>query len=256
MEHSYIDQYGHLDSYIHKIDPRIKIISTVIMILSIILTPPVSFYSFLLYALLIACLVFLSKIPFGFVLKRSLVVFPFVVLAACFIPFFKEGEIAGGYSFGALRVQVTYAGLTIFWNIFIKAYLSILCMALLAASTGFPSLLKGLEKLKVPGLLIMIFSFMYRYFFIIIDELMKMKQAKDSRSIGGSRWFHIKVFANMIGMLFVRAYERGEKVYIAMCSRGFTGAIRLVNPIAVKRSDVYFLVTIVCLVAVIKTIGG
>ena len=104
MEHSYIDQYGHLDSYIHKIDPRIKIISTVIMILSIILTPPVSFYSFLLYALLIACLVFLSKIPFGFVLKRSLVVFPFVVLAACFIPFFKEGEIAGGYSFGALRV--------------------------------------------------------------------------------------------------------------------------------------------------------
>lgn len=252
MQHSYVDKYSDINSFIHRLDPRIKLITTIVLIFSISLTKPTSFLSFALYAFLIVILALLSKIPGSFIFKRSLVVVPFVFMIAIFIPFFKEGEIAGGYSFGTFRLTVTYDGLMIFWNVLIKAYLSILCMILLMASTRFSVLLKGLEKLKFPKLFIMILSFMYRYIFVIVDELMKMKQAKEARSIGGSKWFHIKTLANMIGVLFIRAYERAEFVYMAMRSRGFNGAISTIYDFRIKKIDFYFISVIISILILIK----
>ena len=256
MHHSYIDRYSEIDSYIHRIDPRIKIVSIFALILSIVLTRPGSFVSFALYFLFIAILIFLSKIPTKFILKRSLVVVPFVLMIAIFIPFFKKGEIAGGYSFGSLRLTVTYGGLMIFWNVLIKAYLSVLSMTLLMASTNFGDFLKALEKLKFPCIFTMILSFMYRYIFVVQDELMKMKQAKEARSVGGSNWFHTKTKAFMVGVLFIRAYERGEKVYLAMCSRGFNGNIRTIHNFRIKRNDLYFLLLILSVLVGIRFVGA
>ncbi|MBL7084672.1 MAG: hypothetical protein ISS43_01000, partial [Candidatus Omnitrophica bacterium] len=125
MRHSYIDRHSRIDSYIHQIDPRIKIIGIFMLIFSIVLTRPDYFVSFLFYFLFMAILIFLSKIPIKFILKRSLVIVPFVLMVAVFIPFFKKGEIAGGYSFGTLRLSVTYDGLMIFWNVLIKSYLTV-----------------------------------------------------------------------------------------------------------------------------------
>lgn len=256
MQHFYIDKYSELNSYIHKLDPRIKIISTLIIIFSIILTRPTSFLSFTLYALLITTLVILSRIPPAFIFKQSLTVIPFVVLIAIFIPFVKEGEIAGAYSFGTFKLTVTYSGLVIFWNILAKAYLSILCMIVLITSTKFSSILKALEKLRFPALFIMVLSFMYRYIFVIADELMKMRQAKESRSCGGSKWFQTKTLANMIGILFVRSYERSEFVYMAMCSRGFNGSIGTINDFQLKNMDFYFISVIITALTVIKITAG
>ena len=252
MQHSYIDKHSNIESFIHKIDPRIKLVSVIALILSIIFTRPTSFSSFALCALLIALLIFLSKIPIGFIFRRSLVIVPFVLMVAIFIPFFKEGEVAGGYSFGTFRLAVTYSVIMIFWNVLIKAYLSILCMILLVASTKFSVLLKAFEKLKFPALFIMIFSFMYRYIFVIVDELMKMKQAKDARSINGSKWFHIKALANMMGTLFIRSYERAELVYMAMLSRGFNGSISTIYDFRIKKIDFCFISIIVGILTLIK----
>lgn len=97
-------------------------------------------------------------------------------------------------------------------------------MILLMTSTKFSDLIKALEKLKFPHLITMILSFMYRYIFVVLDELHKMKHAKEARQAGrSSKWFHTKVLANMIGVLFIRSYERAESVYLAMCSRGYDG---------------------------------
>lgn len=254
MQHSYIDRYGDIESFIHGLDPRIKIISVISLILSIIFTSPTSFSSFALYALLIATLILLSKIPAGFILKRSFVVVPFVLMVALFIPFFKEGEVAGGYSFGSFRVTVTYSGLMVFWNVLVKAYLSILCMILLMASTKFSALLKALEKLRLPKLFIMILSFMYRYIFVVVDELMKMKQAKESRSVGGSRRFHIKALTNMIGVLFIRSYERAELVYMAMCSRGFNGTTSTIYNFRIGKKDIGFISALTTILILIKSV--
>jgi cobalt/nickel transport system permease protein len=94
------------------------------------------------------------------------------------------------------------------------------------ATTRFSELLKAFEKLGCPKIITMIMSFMYRYIFVIEDELMKMKQAKESRSVGGSGFFHAKALANMLGTLFIRSYERAEAVYLAMCARGFDGDVK------------------------------
>ena len=110
-------------------------------------------------------------------------------------------------------------------NILIKSYLSILCLILLVTTTKFSELLRAFEKLGCPKIITMIMSFMYRYIFVIEDELMKMRQAKESRSVGGSRYFHAKALANMLGTLFIRSYERAEAVYLAMCARGFDGSV-------------------------------
>ena len=128
-------------------------------------------------------------------------------------------------------------------------------MTLLMASTDFSQLLKAFEKLHVPGVLLMVISFMYRYLFVIEDELMKMRLAKDSRTIGGSKWFHLKAQANMLGVLFIRAYERAEKVYLAMCARGFEGKMRTLYDAKVTLRDVLFLVIFSGVITIIKLNG-
>ena len=256
MHHSYIDKYSDINSYIHRLDPRIKMISVITLILSIIFTKPTSFLSFALYAVLLAFLIFLSKIPVGFIFRQSLVIIPFVLMVAIFIPFFKEGKVAGAYSFGTLKLTVTYSGLVVFWNVLVKAYLGIICMIVFMASIKFSVLLKALEKLKFPKLFIMILSFMYRYIFVIADELMKMKQAKEARSTGGPKWFHIKTLANMIGTLFIRSYERAELVYMAMRSRGFNGSISTIYDFRIKKRDLLFMLSIIGISILIRTAVG
>lgn len=241
MRHSYIDAYGDRDSFIHRLDPRIKIAAFFGFILFIIFTPPTAFKIFFFYALLLAVLIVPTKIPLGFISKRSMVVIPFVLMIAIFLPFIKQGEIAGGYSFGSLELTVTYDGLIIFFNVLVKAYLSVLCMILLMATTEFSYLLKALEELNVPKLITMILSFMYRYIFVVQDELLMMQLAKASRTTGGSRWFHVKTLANMLGVLFLRTYERAESVYLAMCSRGFNGRINTIKDFRITKKDWVFL---------------
>ena len=256
MKHAYIDKHSNIDSFIHRLDPRIKIICLAAFILFVIFTRPTMFIAFALYGTLMAILILLSKISLSFILKRSLTVIPFVLMIAIFIPFFKRGEVAGGYSFGTLKLTVTYDGLMIFWNILVKAYLCNLSMILLISSTKLSGLLKALERLNVPPVFIMVLSFMYRYLFVVQDELMKMRQAKESRSVGGSKWFHTKVLANMLGVLFMRTYERGENVYLAMCSRGFDGTIRTIDSFQFRMKDFCFLLIMLGVLIGIRTLAN
>jgi len=233
MHHAFIDEFSGLTSFIHRIEPRIKIIVFFGFILCIVLTPPDSFLAFLLYALLIAGLIALSKLPFAYVVKKFLAMFPFILMVSVFLPFMKTD------------------GMMIMRNALIKGALSILCMVLLMGTTAYTDLLKAMEKLKFPSLIVMALSFMYRYIFVIEDEMLKMKQAKDARTVGGTKWFHAKALANMLGVLFIRSYERAEAVYLAMCSRGFDGNIKTINDSRIKLKDWVFFAAIAALLILI-----
>ncbi len=240
MKHSFIDQYSDRDSFIHRLDPRTKFITTLLFILVVVLTPPSSWPVFALYFALIVILLLLSRLPITFVLKRSLVIIPFVLLIAIFIPFFKEGEVAGSYNIWLWQVSVTHSGIQVLLNVLAKAWLSILSLILLTSTTRLANLLKGLEQLRVPRVMIMILSFMYRYIFVLVDEVMRMKQARDSRNFGGKRLWQIRTIGNMIGTLFIRSYERGERVYAAMVARGFDGQSRTLDCLHFGHADAYF----------------
>ncbi len=254
MKHDFIDKYADLESIIHRLDPRIKIVSFFSFILLVISTQPIKFLNFPLYFLLIFGVILASKVPLRFIFKKSLVIIPFVLLIAIFIPFLKEGEIAGSYSFASLHLTVTYDGLIILFNVLSKSWLSVLSMLALASTTKFPELLKGFEKLGMPRVMVMVISFMYRYVFVLGDEVMRMKCARDARSFGGNSKWHIKTIGNIIGMVFIRTYERGERVYVAMVSRGFIGKIKILDDLHVKKLDLCFMLSFLAFLTVIWTV--
>lgn len=249
MKHSFLDRYSDLDSFIHRLDPRTKVITTFAFILLVVLTPPTGWQAFALYFAIIAGLVLLSRIPTLHVLKRSLVIVPFVLFIAIFIPFLKSGEPSGSYNIWIW--QVSSSGLLILWNVLIKAWLSMLSLILLSSTTKFSELLNGLEQLRLPKVMVMILSFMYRYIFVLVDEVIRMKQARDSRNFGGKRTWQLKTIGNMVGTLFLRSYERGERVYGAMVARGFDGETRTLSTPHFRMADLYFAaVFLICLALV------
>jgi cobalt/nickel transport system permease protein len=191
----------------------------------------------------------MSRLPFGYVIKRSLVIMPFVLLIVFFVPFLKNGELIASFNIGSWQITIFDSGLEIVRNVVIKALLSIITLVILTATTSINSLLKAMDKLRIPKIMVMLLSFMYRYIFILTDEVMRMKQARDSRSFGGSRMWQVKTIGQMIGTLFIRSYERGERVYAAMVSRGFNGQGTSLNNLALRQTDWFFGVFIISLTA-------
>jgi cobalt/nickel transport system permease protein len=240
MKHAFMDQYSDLDSLVHRLDPRTKALATLAFALVVLATPPTAWPSFALYALLIAGLVLLARLPPLYVLKRSAVVAPFVLMIAFSLPFFEEGEVAGSYNVWLWKISITYDGLIILGNVVVKSWLSALSLILLSATTPFPRLLNGLERLGVPRVLVMILSFMYRYLFVLVDEAMRMQRARESRALGGGRIWQARTIGRMIGTLFLRSYERGERVYQAMLARGFDGEIHTLDDLRFGRTDLCF----------------
>jgi cobalt/nickel transport system permease protein len=198
------------------------------------LTSPANAFSLIYYAIILILCILLAKIPLLRVARKSLVSLPFIIFFALFSLLYH-------------RSQPWFSII-----ILIKAYFSILAMILLVSSTVFSHFLKALQKLKIPVVLVMIFSFMYRYLFVITDELMNVRTAKDSRTVGGSAWFHTKVLANIIGVVFISSYERSERIYKAMLSRGFDGTIRTLDDLSLKNRDYIFGFSALCLFILIK----
>jgi cobalt/nickel transport system permease protein len=241
MNHSFIDEHSHIDSPLSRLDPRTKIISFFTFIIFIIFTAAGSPVSFALYGLLLFVLIVLSRIPAVYIMKRCLMIVPFLLMTSLFLPFWKQGETFTLSVIGSFTVNVSSAGWFMFKGVMFKGVLSVICLTLLTASTPFPQLLAALEDMKFPKIITMILSFMYRYIFLIEDEAMKMWRAMQARQVGGSRRLHLKAMANMLGILFIRSFERGETVYLAMCSRGFDGTFKRSGNLGLKRTDLAFL---------------
>jgi cobalt/nickel transport system permease protein len=239
VEHSFIDRYSDLDSFIHRLDPRTKIITTLIFVLAVVITPTAEWRAFACYFLLIGSLLILSKLPPFYVLKRALVIVPFVLVIGIF-NLFKAGDPVASFHLWDWHFSITQEGLLVFSNVLVKASLSILALILLSSTTKFTNLLKGLEQLRMPKVMVMTLSFAYRYIFVLVDEAMRMWRAKESRNFGGKRIRQIRTVGNMVGTLFIRSYERGERVYAAMVSRGYDGKIEVLDSLSFSRSDVLF----------------
>lgn len=233
---------------LYKIDPRIKIVSAFLLIFLAVCGDQniVRFSSF--FFILLAIAVF-SSLPLSPLFKRSLVIIPFVVVVAAFLPFFGKGETVEVFNIH-LRVE----GVERFCDVVMKAFLSVFCAAILVEATEFQDLIKGFEKLKLPTIMVVLISFTYRYSSVILEEAKRMKRARDARSTGGSFIWQMKTLGNILGQLFIRSYERSERVYQAMALRGFTGEIKTLNTIRLARKDVVWGVGFCVLVVVVRVV--
>jgi cobalt/nickel transport system permease protein len=210
-------------SLVHRLPAQVKIVALLLFVLAVVSTPAAVFWAFGLYAVLLLGCVLLAKLPAATVLRRLAVETPFIVFALL-LPF-----VATGPQVDVLGVSLSSAGVLGAWNVLAKGTLGVIAAIILSASTGPRDLLAGLERLRLPSTLIAILSFMVRYLSVVSDDLHRMRIARESRGYAGGRAGHLKAVAGGVGALFVRSFERGERVHLAMQSRGYTGRMPLLS---------------------------
>lgn len=211
--------YVHEHSRVHALPPEVKVAAAALFVVVAATTPRELVTAFVGYAVLLAVVVRTSRVPFGFVLRRLAVVIPFV-LFALFLPF-----VAGGDRMEFLGVSVSTSGLWGMWNVIAKASLGASTSILLAATTEVADLVRGLERLRVPATLTAIAMFMVRYLAVISGEVDRTRTAMTARGYDPRWLWQARPLAASAGALFIRSYERGERVHAAMRSRGFTGVM-------------------------------
>lgn len=211
--------YVHEHSRTHRLPAHVKVAAAVSYILFVAVTPHRAAWAFGLYGGALIFVMVGSHVRARFVLARMVAILPFVAFAFL-IPF-----IASGDRIEILGVDVSEEGLWAAWNIIAKATLGAATSVLLAATTEVPDLLAGLHRLRVPAVIVSIAGFMIRYLELVADDLNRMRVAMASRGYRPRWLWHARPLAASAGALFVRSYERGERIYAAMLSRGFTGAM-------------------------------
>jgi cobalt/nickel transport system permease protein len=197
----------------------------------VVATPREAFWAFGVYAALLAAVAAIAHIPPLTVLRRMVVEVPFVAFAAL-LPF-----IAHGPEVEVLGLSLSESGLLGAWNILAKGTLGVVASILLAATTRPRALLLGVERLRLPPLMVQIMTFMLRYADVVGGEMARMRVARESRGFRGRDLRHLKVVAQSAGALFIRSYERGERVHLAMLSRGYTGAMPDVHDLRADRAQ-------------------
>lgn len=215
----HLDINSKQSSFWHSLSPKTRVLCTLLFVFAIALTPNGRWWTWLIYAVGVLGLVLLSKVSLPVLLKRIAVEFAFVAVILFGTLFRSGGEIV--WSWGIIKI--TSEGLTVLGSVTIKALLSLSMLNLLTLTTSVPALLNGLIALKMPPLLVAILASMYRYISVLIGEFNAMRRAAASRNLTkNSRWQR-QVIGNMIGALFIRTYDRGDRIYQAMLARGYQG---------------------------------
>ena len=207
--------HGH--SMVHRMAPHVKLLALVGFAVAVATLPVGAWWAFLGLAMLLAVALVAARLPPRFVASRALVVLPFL-LSALVVPFVASGHDATvgpvGYSTEGLAAGLSIAG---------RALLGVTASIVVAGTTELPRVLAGLERLHVPQPIVAIASFMLRYLEVVAGELGRMHAAMTARG-HDPRWlWQVRPMAAASGALFVRSYERGERVHLAMQARGFTG---------------------------------
>jgi len=219
------------DSLLHHLDARVKLVLTLAFVLAVSLTTIGAWPVYVLLFALVLSASIASEVGPAFVLRRALLAAPFVLAAAPLLVT-VEGAPLFSISLGAWSLAVTGAGLERFLSIALRSWLSVQMAILLTATTPLTDLLLAMRALRVPRLLIAVLSLMWRYLAVLADEALRMLRAREARSAsqqgaaGGSVSWRARVTGAMAGTLFLRGYERSERIYSAMLARGYDGTIR------------------------------
>jgi len=224
---TFLERYVQGASPIHRLDARAKLLATLAFVLATSLMPPCAWHALALLGALALAAIAVSRISLLEALKRSSLVLPFAGMVAVSLPFTRAGESLWSAHLLGWTLTLTDQGLRAFASLLVKAWLSVWVSGLLVATTPFTELLAGMRGLYIPNILVTLIGFTYRYLFVLVDEAMRLQTARDARSVGsgGSLFWRAKVLGAMVGSLFIRSYERSERIYQAMVSRGYDGQV-------------------------------
>lgn len=263
MHVHFLDPYRPHPSPVHALDARVKLLLVVAFILACSLAPAGAWYVYILLFALILSVVVLSELGVVYVLKRSVLALPFM-LAAVPLIFTVQGNPLARFSLGPVELTLTQQGLVRFISIALNSWLSGVAAIVLASSTTFPDLLAAMRALHIPRLLVAIFGLMWRYLFVLVDEVLRLQRARAARSgvleqtghkSGGSLAWRARVAGGMAGNLFLRGLERSDRIYLAMVSRGYDGEVRTFPQPPLRRLDWIALWVGIILLAILVFLG-
>jgi cobalt/nickel transport system permease protein len=229
MHVHFLDPFQDKRSPVHALDSRVKFVLALAFIVSVSASPAGAWPAYVLFFALALAMVLLADLDVWQLLRRAVIVLPFALAA---LPLIVTGpELRQPLGIGTL--SFSQPGVIRFASILTKSYISMLIALVLAASTSFPQLLIAMRALRLPRLLVAIFGLMWRYIFVLVDEAMRLLRARDARSgargghaTGGSIVWRARVTGGMAGNLFLRSFERGDRIYDAMAARGYDGEAR------------------------------
>jgi cobalt/nickel transport system permease protein len=211
------------DSPLHRLPPQCKVAATALFVIAVVATPREAWWAFVADLALLVGLASLGRVPLGVVARRLVLEAPFLAFAVL-LPF-----VAAGRRVDVGPLSLSESGLWGAWNILAKGTLGAFAAILLVSTTELASILRGLERLRVPRAFTTVAGFMVRYADVVSGEMSRMSVARQSRG-HDPRWlWQARAVASSAGALFVRSYERGERVYLAMVARGYDGAMPVVR---------------------------
>lgn len=210
-----------------RLSARTKILVILATVVVCVSTPANRFHAFAGYLAFLLVFAGLTRVRVRSVLRRTLAVLPFLFMVTVLIPFLPEPPAAvpsgPGWSAWGGWVHLSDYKLLLLWNSLVKAWTGAFALVLLSASTPFPELLHGLEHLRFPRLLLAILAVAHRYGLVFREEFSRTRRALAARNFQARWLWQTGTLGRLIGSFFLRAYERGERVYLAMLGRGFTG---------------------------------
>lgn len=252
------ERFQEGSSLLHRLEARTKLLIALAFIFAATLTPTGRWEILGGLAILLAAGVALGGLSPLLVLRRSALALPFV-LAAVPLLFTREGNELFTIPVLAWRWTASDAGLEAVLTILLRSWLSVSAAVVLTATTPAIDLLRALRGLHAPRIIVATVSFMYRYIFVIGEEAQRLMRARECRSAsvgegrGGSIGWRAHVLGNMVGSLFLRSYERAERIYDAMRSRGYDGELRSLTMTSLRRADYVALSIALGLLAALET---
>jgi cobalt/nickel transport system permease protein len=218
----YIEDLSNRKGILQSINPLAKLVAVVAMIVA-------SLFIFNPAYLAILCIIpivlaFSSKIPLMHFFSRTALIPVFAAVISIPILFITSGLPVASVNIGLTALMITSEGIVRFLVFTIRVWFCVASLTLLILSTGFDKMLELLSTLKVPSVIVQLFSLTYRYFFVSIHEVQSVLIAKEARTYVHKRTINLQALkdvGSIVATLFIRTYERSERVYLAMKARGF-----------------------------------
>jgi len=233
LDIGYMDTLACADSLVHRLDPRAKLIATLVFIVMVVSFDKYAISALLPFFVFPVVMISVAGLPARYILRKVLLISPFAILIAICNPFLDRSIL---FQIGGINIS---GGWVSFISILLRFFLTVTAALVLVASTGFNAVCLALSKLGLPKPFVMQLLFLYRYIFVLLEETERLTRARALRSFNNTA-MKLTTFTSLISHLLLRTLDRAQRIYLAMCCRGFDGNVRLIRPMKKGRSEIIF----------------
>lgn len=234
MHHRDIESLARGRTFIHRLDPRAKLVTVLLFTAFLVATPKYAVARLVPFAIVPAFVLFFGQVPGRTVLRALAMMAPFVVLVAVWNPVYDRTMIT---VHGTLQVR---AGWLSCLNVILRFVLAAGALVGVMATTPFHKLLEGLRRLHLPRMFVTVLALVYRYLFELVDVALRLLRARDLRGGRARLALRFRSSAGVVGSLFVRSLDQSDRIYKAMVARGFDGEIRTIGTLRMRPVDWIF----------------